>query len=179
MFDGESRRAKIMLAAGLLTALFLFLFMQAVGGLIDSGGDAQPDLGAGLIGRARDVASTTGTITTKHGGPAQGTCTVSRGPLPDTTCTPTAAQVSAATGIPIPPVVQNFTSLYEQFQDWRLEASFVVTDPSPYLSLPDFPGVKVGGGPVQSSQASDGSYRSLELTSQNNATLVKVTAFTT
>ncbi len=173
MFDGESRRAKIMLAAGLLTALFLFLFMQAVGGLIDSGGDAQPDLGAGLIGAARDVTSTT-----KQRGAVQGTCTVSRGPLPDTTCTPTATQVSAATGIPIPATVKNFTSLYEQFQDWHLEASFVVTDPSPYLSLPDFPGLKVGGGPVRSSQASDGSYRSLELTSQNNATLVKVTVFT-
>lgn len=174
MFDGESRRAKIILAAGLVTALFLFLFMQAVGGLIDSGGDAQPDLGAGLIGAARNVASTT-----KLQGVAQGACVVSRGPLPDTTCTPTAAQVAVATGIPIPANVQNFTSLYEQFQDWHLEASFVVADPAPYLSLSDFPGLKVGGGPVQSSQASDGSYRSLELTSQNNATLVKVTAFTT
>ncbi len=176
MFDGESRRAKIILAAGLVTALFLWLFMQAVGGLIGSDGTAQPDLSGdlvGAVGAARNAASTTS--------PQKlGSCTTSRGPLPDTTCTPTPAQVSSATGIPVPPTARNFSSTYEQFQDWHLDAAFEVTDPTPYLGLADFPGLRVGGGPVQANQSADGSYRTLELTAQTPGTvLVKLSAFTT
>jgi hypothetical protein len=71
VFDGESRRAKILLAVGLLTALFLWLFMQAVGGLIGSDGTAGPDLSGDLIGAARNTVSTTTS-------PNLGTCNTSR-----------------------------------------------------------------------------------------------------
>lgn len=80
----------------------------------------------------------------------------------------------------MPPTAQNFSSSYEQFQDWHLEAAFVVADATPYLGLADFPGLRVDGGPIQAKQSADGSYRSLELTTQAADTfLVKVSAFTT
>jgi hypothetical protein len=178
MFNGDDRRLRALLIGGTVVIVFVFLFLQAVGGLINSGSTSRSDdlLGARSIGTA--IAPRAASAQAPSIG--SGNCSTERGPLPDTTCAPTPAQVAAATGIPVPPNPTNFTSTYEQFQDWHLAASFEVVDPKPYLSIAEFPGVTIGGGAVQAPQATDGSYRSLQLTAQPNGTvLVQITAFTT
>jgi hypothetical protein len=179
MFNGDDRRLRALVIGGTVVIVFVFLFLQAVGGLINSGSTSPSDdlLGTRNIGTAMAPRGASTRATASIGA---GNCSTERGPLPDTTCAPTPAQVAAATGIPVPPNPANFTSTYEQFQDWHLEASFEVVDPKPYLSIAEFPGVTIGGGAVQAPQAADGSYRSLELTAQPNGTvLVQITAFTT
>jgi hypothetical protein len=113
--------------------------------------------------------------------PQAGECVTERGILGSTSCRPTKEQVAAASGVPVPPLAQDFRATYEQFQDWRLESTFrVPLESAPqYTSLPRYPGLKVGAGPKFYRDEKTGQNHELALVEINGALEVRITVFTT
>jgi hypothetical protein len=112
---------------------------------------------------------------------AVGACKTERGFLGDTTCNPAPEQVATAADIPIPPSATNFTATYESFQDWNLQASFLVPldKASVYTSLPNYPGATVDGPSVDGTGGGAGEYRKLTLATVDGMLEVSVSVFTT
>jgi hypothetical protein len=106
-------------------------------------------------------------------------CTTGR--LGDVTCQPTIDQVEQVMKLEVPDTATEFASRYESFQDWFLEAGFVVppADVEVYLSNPDFAGLEIDGPAVQAKQLPDGTYRSIQLARISTGIAVSFSAFTT
>jgi hypothetical protein len=97
-------------------------------------------------------------------------------------CPPTPTEIAAASGIPVPAQPMSYTSTYEGFTDWNQQAKFQipVADVSKYTSLPDFPGVTIGGPAVEASrELVQGQHRTLQLTSFGSTVEVTIVIFTT
>ena len=120
--------------------------------------------------------------------PPLGSCQTERGVLAGRKCSPTAAQVALATGVPIPSTATAFRASYEQFQDWHLVASFLVprAELVRYTALAAYPGVRLDGPAVQVDGATPGERHLLSIhsTARSNGgssgplISVKVSAFT-
>jgi hypothetical protein len=110
-----------------------------------------------------------------------GTCKTARGLFGDTSCNPTPAQVTAASGVPVPASATEFSATYESFQDWILESSFRVSLDlaSVYTSLPAYPGIAVDGPEIEGTSGGLGEYRKLKLVTVDGMLQVTITVFTT
>ncbi len=97
-------------------------------------------------------------------------------------CSPTPQEVTAESGVPIPATATAFSSTYEGFTDWIITATFTVpiSELTRYVSLPNFPGVAVGGPEVKGINDSPiGPFRSLQLRLVNGRLEALVVVFTT
>jgi hypothetical protein len=112
---------------------------------------------------------------------AVGTCSTERGILGGTTCNPSPDQVAKSADIPIPASATKFTATYEGFQDWNLEASFLVPldQASVYTSLPNYPGATVDGPETDGTGSGAGEYRRLQLATVEGLLKVSILVFTT
>jgi hypothetical protein len=110
-----------------------------------------------------------------------GTCATERGVLGNTTCNPSRDQVAKSADIPIPASATKFTATYEGFQDWNLEASFLVPfdQASVYTSLPNYPGATVDGPETDGTGGGAGENRRLRLATVDGLLKVSILVFTT
>jgi hypothetical protein len=90
-------------------------------------------------------------------------------------------QVAKLADIPIPSSATDFASTYQGFQEWRLQASFLLPldQASVYTSLPNYPGVTVDGPEAEGLQGDPGEYRGLKLETIDGLLKVSVSVFTT
>jgi hypothetical protein len=117
------------------------------------------------------------------GGSARPTAACSPNPdLTSETCPPTPTQIAALSGIAVPASPTGYTSQYQGFTDWNQSATFRIpqTAVTTYTSLPDFPGVTVGGPAVEATkQLIAGQHRTLQLTQAGTMVEVTIVVFTT
>jgi hypothetical protein len=152
-----------------LTFGFLVLIVAVFWGLRSSGN------GAGKVGATQGTGTPVATTI------AVGTCRTERGILGSTKCNPSPDQVAKSADIPIPASATNFAAIYEGFQDWHLEASFLVPldQASVYQSLPNYPGAAVDGPETDGTGGGVGEYRRLKLTTVDGVLKVAISVFTT
>jgi hypothetical protein len=124
-----------------------------------------------------------GSLSSSSGASPRPTTACSPNPnLTSEACPPTPMQMAALSGIAIPPSPTAYTSTYQGFTDWNQSATFRIPQSavSTYTSLPDFPGVTIGGPAVEATRPLvSGQHRTLQLSQASAAVEVKITVFTT